>query len=80
MPANVLWVCADDFTPDACGAYGRPLAHTPNLDRLAAGGIRLDRTFAPCPLSTPSRQAFWTGRHPRAIGVTCPAPRSRPPR
>ena len=73
MPPNVLWICADDFTPDACGAYGNPPARTPNLDRLAAAGARLDRAFASCPLSTPSRQAFWTGRYPRSIGVTLSA-------
>jgi len=70
MPPNVLWICADDYTPDACGAYGNRIVRTPNIDRLAAGGVRLDRAFATCPLSTPSRQSFWTGRYPRTIGVT----------
>jgi len=70
MPPNVLWICADDYTPDACGAYGNRGARTPHIDRLAREGVRLDRAFAPCPLSTPSRQAFWTGRYPRSIGVT----------
>ena len=70
MPPNVLWICADDYTPDACGAYGNRIVRTPNIDRLAASGVRLDRAFAACPLSTPSRQAFWTGRYPRTIGVT----------
>jgi choline-sulfatase len=70
MPPNVLWICADDYTPDACGAYGSRVARIPNIDRLAREGVRLDRAFAPCPHSTPSRQAFWTGRYPRSIGVT----------
>ncbi len=70
MPPNVLWICADDYTPDACRAYGNRVARTPNIDHLAAGGVRLDRAFAACPLSTPSRQSFWTGRYPRTIGVT----------
>jgi choline-sulfatase len=67
---NVVWICADDFTPDVCGAYGNPLVRTPCLDRLASQGIRFDRAFCTCPLSTPSRQSFWTGRYPRSIGVT----------
>jgi choline-sulfatase len=67
---NVLWVCADDFAPYVCGAYGNRQVRTPNLDRLAAAGLRFDRAFCSCPLSTPSRQAFWTGRYPRSIGVT----------
>jgi choline-sulfatase len=69
-PPNVLWVCADDFTPDACGAYGNRFARTPCLDRLASQGTRFDRAYCTCPLSTPSRQSFWTGRYPRSIGVT----------
>jgi choline-sulfatase len=67
---NILWLCADDFAPSVCGAYGNRQVRTPNLDRLAAEGIRFDRAFCACPLSTPSRQAFWTGRYPRSIGVT----------
>jgi choline-sulfatase len=72
MPArpNVVWVCADDFTPDACGAFGSPIARTPHLDRLAAGGVMFDRAFATAPLSTPSRQSFFTGKYTRTIGVT----------
>jgi choline-sulfatase len=33
---NIVWICADDFTPDVCGAYGNQQVHTPNLDRLAS--------------------------------------------
>jgi choline-sulfatase len=67
---NILWICADDFTPDACGTYGSHVVRTPHLDRLASQGIRFDRAYCTCPLSTPSRQSFWTGRYPRSIGVT----------
>jgi choline-sulfatase len=67
---NVVWICADDFTPEACGAYGSCTFRTPCLDRLASQGIRFDRAYCTCPLSTPSRQSFWTGRYPRSIGVT----------
>jgi choline-sulfatase len=67
---NILWICADDYAAAVCGAYGDRTVRTPNLDRLAREGIRFDRAFYNCPLSTPSRQAFWTGRYPRAIGVT----------
>jgi choline-sulfatase len=67
---NILWICADDFTPDVCGTYGNRIVRTPNLDRLASEGIRFDRAYCTCPLSTPSRQSFWTGRYPRSIGVT----------
>ena len=69
-PPNVVWICADDYAPAVSGAYGSPLARTPNLDRLAARGIRFDRAYCACPLSTPSRMAFLTGRYPRSVGVT----------
>ncbi len=69
-PPNIVWICADDFTPNACGCYGNTTIRTPHIDRLAAEGIRFDRAYCACPLSTPSRQAFWTGRYPRSIGVT----------
>ncbi len=69
-PPNIVWICADDFTPNACGCYGNTTVRTPHIDRLAAEGIRFDHAYCACPLSTPSRQAFWTGRYPRSIGVT----------
>lgn len=67
---NVVWICADDLTPDICGTYGNRIVRTPCLDRLASQGMRFDRAYCTCPLSTPSRQSFWTGRYPRSIGVT----------
>jgi choline-sulfatase len=69
-PLNVLWICADDFAPYVSSTYGNPLAKTPHLDRLACQGIRFDRAYCACPLSTPSRMAFLTGRYPRSVGVT----------
>jgi arylsulfatase A-like enzyme len=77
---NVLWICADDYAASVSGTYGNPLARTPHLDRLAAQGIRFDRADCACPLSTPSRMAFLTGRYPRSVGVTlsptpCPVAR-----
>lgn len=67
---NVVWICADDFAPAVSGTYGSAMARTPNLDRLASEGVRFDRAFCACPLSTPSRMAFLTGRYPRSVGVT----------
>jgi choline-sulfatase len=67
---NVLWVCADDHAPYVCGAYGNTTVRTPNLDRLAAGGVRFDRAYCNSPVCTASRQSFLTGRYPRTLGVT----------
>jgi choline-sulfatase len=67
---NILWICADDLAAYACGAYGGQRARTPNIDRLAARGMRFDRAFCNAPVCTASRQSFLTGRYPRTIGVT----------
>jgi len=67
---NILWICADDFTPYVCGTYGNTEVATPNIDRLATQGMKFTRAYCNSPLSTPSRQAFWTGRYPHSIGVT----------
>ncbi|MBI3864435.1 MAG: sulfatase-like hydrolase/transferase [Planctomycetia bacterium] len=67
---NVLWICADDHAAYVCGAYGNRIVRTPNLDRLAAGGMRFDQAFCNSPVCTASRQSFLTGRYPRTIGVT----------
>ena len=67
---NVLIICGDDHAAYVMGAYGNKLVRTPNLDRLAASGMRFDRAYCSSPVCTPSRQSFLTGRYPRTIGVT----------
>ncbi|MFH1923316.1 MAG: sulfatase [Planctomycetota bacterium] len=69
-PPNVLWIVTDDHAPYVTGAYGNAIVRTPNLDRLAASGMRLDRAYCNSPVCTASRQSFLTGRYPRTIGVT----------
>ncbi|MEX2114854.1 MAG: sulfatase-like hydrolase/transferase [Pirellulales bacterium] len=69
-PPNVLIICADDHAAYVAGTYGNELARTPNIDRLAAGGLRFDRAYCNSPVCTASRQSFLTGRYPRTIGVT----------
>jgi choline-sulfatase len=67
---NVLVICADDHAPYVMGAYGNRVVRTPNLDRLAAQGMRFDRAYCNSPVCTASRQSFLTGRYPRTLGVT----------
>ncbi len=67
---NVLVICADDHAAYVSGAYGNRLVRTPNIDRLAAGGIVFERAYCNSPVCTASRQSFLTGRYPRTIGVT----------
>ena len=67
---NFLFILADDHAGYALGADGNRLAGTPNLDRLAAGGVRFSRHFCNSPVCTASRQSFFTGMLPHATGVT----------
>jgi arylsulfatase A-like enzyme len=50
------------------GCYGRPV-DTPNIDAIAANGVRFDRYFAASPTCSPSRASMYTGRYPREHGV-----------
>ena len=67
---NVLWICGDDLAAYTLGCYGNTQARTPNIDRLAASGMRFDRAYCNSPVCTASRQSFLTGRYPRTVGVT----------
>ena len=68
QPRNVLLILADDLN-NLLGCYGDPLAKTPNLDRLAARGVRFDRAYCTFPLCGPSRNSFLTGLYPNSTGI-----------
>ena len=61
-PPNVILLMADDMGWWQTGYYGHPLLKTPNLDAMAAAGLRLDRFYAGAPSCTPTRATVMTGR------------------
>ena len=66
---NVLVILWDDIGFGQFGCYGSPLA-TPNIDRLAAQGVRYTN-FHVAPVCSPTRAALLTGRNPHSVGVAC---------
>ncbi len=65
---NVVWIVADDMSFEI-GAFGDPLARTPNLDRLAREGVRYTNAFATAGVCAPSRAALITGMYATSIGA-----------
>ncbi len=65
---NFLWVSFEDTNP-FYGCYGDPIARTPNLDRLAAGGCIWKNTFSTAGVCAPARSAVITGMYPISIGT-----------
>jgi len=65
---NVLFIPVDDLRPDI-GAYGDPVAQTPNIDRLAQQGIIFTRTYCQQAVCNPSRASLLTGLRPDSIRV-----------
>ncbi len=64
---NILWISTEDFSPHL-GCYGDELARTPNIDRLAAEGIRYTHVFTTAAISAPCRAGIITGMYQTSIG------------
>lgn len=65
---NILWLTAEDHGPHL-GCYGDAFATTPNLDALAARGLRYERVWSVHPVCAPARTAIITGRYPASLGA-----------
>src|SRR5215212_7379317 len=60
---NVIFILADDLGYGDLGCYGQQKIKTPNLDRMAAQGLRFTQVYAGSTVCAPSRCALMTGKH-----------------
>ncbi len=66
---NILWISNHDSSAWNYGCYGDQYAHTPNIDRLAAEGVRYTNAFTAGPICSPSRTSIYSGMHPTTLGT-----------
>lgn len=66
-PANTLFIFSDEHSRRVLGCYGHQTIRTPNLDRLAAGGVRFADAYTNSPICVPARASLATGRYPHQI-------------
>jgi arylsulfatase A len=68
-PPNIIFIYADDLGYGDLGCYGAKAIRTPNIDRMAAEGLRLTSFYSVSPICTPSRAALMTGRYAARMGI-----------
>lgn len=81
MRPNIIYIMSDDHASQAVSAYGGILAGvmpTPNIDRIANEGVRMNNCFVTNSISTPSRGAILTGQYSQKNGVYTLADRLDP--
>lgn len=78
-PPNVVLILIDDLGWADLGCYGSRFYRTPNIDRLAAEGMRFTQAYAACPVCSPTRAALLTGKYPARLHLTDYIPGERMP-
>ena len=63
LPLNIVYIMTDDHTAQMMSCYDTRYMETPNLDRIAADGVRFTQSFVANSLSGPSRACMITGKH-----------------
>ncbi len=77
---NVVWFLVDDLGWADLSCYGSSFYETPNVDHLAASGVRFTQAYTPSPVCSPTRASLLTGRHPVRVGITDWIPGMKAPR
>jgi arylsulfatase A-like enzyme len=67
---NFVFFLIDDLGRQDLGCYGSTFCETPNIDRLAAQGMRFTNAYAACPVCSPTRASIMTGKYPARVGIT----------
>ena len=73
---NIIYIMTDDLGYGDLGCYGQKIVKTPNLDRMAAEGMRFTDHYSGHTVCRPSRLVLWTGQHVGHTGLTGNRPRS----
>ncbi len=69
-PPNFVFFLVDDLGWKDLGCYGSTFYETPNLDALAASGMRFTDAYASCPVCSPTRASIMTGKYPARLNIT----------
>jgi arylsulfatase A-like enzyme len=75
---NFIIILIDDMGWTDLGAFGSKFYETPNVDRLAAQGMKFTNAYAACPVCSPTRASIQTGRHPARLHLTDWIPGRKP--
>jgi arylsulfatase A-like enzyme len=67
---NIVFILADDLGWRDLGCFGSTFYETPNVDRLAATGMKFTQAYAACPVCSPTRASILTGKYPQRVGIT----------
>src|SRR6056297_2374929 len=69
-PPNIIFILADDMGCAQLGCYGSGYYQTPNIDRLAAEGMRFTNAYAAAAVCSPTRASIMTGKYPARLHLT----------
>jgi len=78
MRPNIIIFMVDQQRADCVGAFGNPVVQTPNIDALAARGVRFDNAWCQHPVCGPSRVSFMTGSVSPCLGSSHPDQPAQP--